>query len=324
MPVWHAPPDCPERDVFISEVERLLGQTLEARRDQSLEISAEVEASETRGYVARVRVQSVRGTQERELSHRDCAELTEAVALVTALAIDPQLIVRDDTASASQLGTTRATSSRDQPTSAPPAPSDAPLTVAPATSPAPSTDAASKARGKGPFRFDVAGVGLVGNSALPGVGVGVSARVRVARKHFGLTLQGDYWLPRFQSVADAGTNGAGVYLDAWDVGLKACGAPLLGNLTLSLCVGPTLGQVRGSGNQLLTNPTTDYQRWSAFSAEVNLITATSSFVSTWLGIEVGKSLLTPKFGISEDGRAVQVFAASGWSVSGLAGIGAFR
>jgi hypothetical protein len=72
-------------------VERFLGQAIESRRDQELDVAGEVRGSAVAGYTVRLRLKTVRGSQERELNHEDCRELTEAAALVRALAIDPKL-----------------------------------------------------------------------------------------------------------------------------------------------------------------------------------------------------------------------------------------
>ena len=51
--LWHAPPECPQQTEFALRVERLLGQTLEARRAQNPEISGEVQQSQELGRRSR-------------------------------------------------------------------------------------------------------------------------------------------------------------------------------------------------------------------------------------------------------------------------------
>jgi hypothetical protein len=325
--LWHAPPECPQQTEFALRVERLLGQTLDARRAQNLEISGDVQASAELGYVVHLRVHTDGGMQARELSHRDCAELTEAAALVTALAIDPELVVPDDAKQAEPPSEPAAAS---EPVAAPPAATPAPKPAAP---PPPASLGAADTRASDrlpraperPFRIDVAVLGLVGNSVLPDIGGGVGARARLGRGRFGLAVAGEYWLTRSRALDGSSVqNVPGIELGAWGVGAEACGAPLVGRLTMSVCAGPLLGDAYGSGNALLTNPRTSHQRWSALMAEANVVVATPAFGSLWLGLEVGKTLETPRFGIVEDGQPSAVFQPSGWLLSGLAGIGFFR
>ncbi len=222
--VWRAPEACPQEAAFTAQVEKFLGQPLGAQRDQSLVIECEVESS-TGGYVAKLRVQTERGTQQRDLSHQDCAGLIEAAALVTALAIDPSLTLQEG-----------AETPENPPAPPPPAP-------APPPSPKPvavTSSAPAPARSKSPLHWRGAELGVVGGSVLPDVGLGFGARAQLGTARFSALVQGEYWLPRFMSIEGAAA--PGLDLGAWGVGLAACGAPLVGRLSLALCVGPKLGE----------------------------------------------------------------------------------
>jgi hypothetical protein len=321
-PIWRAPAECPQEPIFVAQLEHFLGQRLDARRDQGLEISGDVSASETGGYVARLRVRGASGTHERELSHRDCAELTEAAALVTALAIDPSLAIPDEAAAAKSIADEPVANVVTEPAKPPETPAT-PAPAAPAALPAPTPlkDVAPERRPGPPLHAGVVVVGLAGNAVLPDAGLGLGARARVVRSRFGLALQADYWLPRTRSI---GGTEASVQLGAWDVGLKACGVPIAGHVALSLCAGGVLGDMYGSGNERLSKPRTSHRRWSALEAELDLMVLASSGVATWLGVEGGKTLEAPNFGISMDGQEVEVFTPSGWIVSGFVGLGVFR
>src|SRR5690349_14565036 len=120
---WHAPPECPQQAEVEQRIERLLRQPLDAQRMASLELSAEVRGDAQRGYVAELRVATATGTQQRELSHQDCAELAEASAFVFAIAIDPELVAAEEDT---------------QPADAQAAPAPSTVAAAPSSTPAPS------------------------------------------------------------------------------------------------------------------------------------------------------------------------------------------
>jgi hypothetical protein len=320
---WQAPSECPQAAAFTAQVEHFLGQKLDAARAQSLHISGEVMVAGERGYVARLRLEGTGAARERELSHRDCTELAEAAALVTALAIDPTLTLPEDAPQPESLVDAAANDSAGRPLPAAPAQPPLEAPVEPSARPTPpSLKDSLPVRPAGPsIRAAVAAVGLVGNAVLPGVGVGVGARARLERARFGVSLRADYWLPRSKAVGDGA---AGIELGAWGVGLRACGVPLSGRVALALCGGGSVGDMYGAGNDLLTNPRTRHRRWSALEAELELSVLTLSNLATCLGVTVGKTLERPQFGVSEDGRPVEVFKPSAWSVVGFVGLSAFR
>ena len=83
---WEAPAECPQEGAFVAQIEGFLGTALNARADRQLEIVGRARTEEARGYVVKLRVRTSRRTQERELAHHDCGELTEAAALIVAFA----------------------------------------------------------------------------------------------------------------------------------------------------------------------------------------------------------------------------------------------
>ena len=325
---WRAPTECPQAEAFTAQVERFLGQPLASARAQDLRISGEVLASDARGYVAHLRVQGSGAARERELSHRDCAELTEAAALVTALAIDPTLTVPENGANTNAGALADESAAKNPAGNAPPptAPAESALKAATpgpgARLSAPSLkDSLPTPPSARSVRAAIAAVGLLGNAVLPGVGVGVGARARVQRASLALGLQADYWLPRSRSVGDGG---AGIELGAWGAGVTACGVPLSGRMALALCGGGVVGDMYGAGNGFLSSPRTSHRRWSGLEAELDLTIMTTSSLATWLGLNVGKTLEAPHFGVKEDGRPVELFTPSGWTMGGFVGLGVFR
>jgi len=318
---WRAPESCPQQPTFVLHLEGFLGRQLAAVDDRSLDVVGNVRADAVQGYVAQLRVRTKLGSQQRELAHQDCTELTEAAALVTALAIDPKLVV-----SSPKRGEPPAAVSA-APTPQPPAdvPPPAPLAPAEPTTTMPSASRRDTPRPVRPSRSlhpSLAVLGLVGSSVLPGAGAGVGLFGALGPGRFRLAARGSYWFPRFQGVA--GVTGPGIDLGAWGVGLKACALPLAGEVTLATCLGPELGDMYGTGNAPLTNPSTVHNRWSALSAELALAIKSSVGLTTLFGLELGTTLEAPIYGIRVDGQAREAFKAHTWTLNGYVGLGLFR
>jgi len=328
---WTAPESCPQQPAFAAQVESFLRQPLSARHDRRLEISGSVTPRADVGYVAQLRVATPRGVEQRELTHRDCAELTEAAALVVALAIDPELVVPESRLSAAAVPVTESSDSSPHepperstpPAAAPPSPPSVPNVIV--ASPPRVGDARqprARAGAARPLRGSVHALGLIGSGVLPGVGGGFGAQGGLGQGRFRVAVRGLYWHPRFQPLE--GRSNVGIDLGAWGVGIKACGLPLGGEITLVACIGPVLGDMYGQGSGSLTATRTVHDRWSALEAELSLEVGASSGLAAALGVALGKTLEAPRFGIVRDGRAAPVFEANAWTVTGFVGVGIFR
>jgi len=317
---WSAPSTCPGEDALRAEVERVLGQTLAARRDQKLRIEGSVRGDAKAGFAAALRVTSARGTQARELSNADCAKLTEAAALVIALAIDPKLVVPPP--AAASVG---AVAEGDSPAQNAPPPAEPAQAAATTTetsnderSDAAATSGQTAAESGSSWQFSGAAVGLVSGGALPGAAFGAGARLSAGSGPFGVLVHGAYFFPKVEPVPE--TASSGVELDLWRVGAAVCGVPLYGTLTLTGCVGPVFGGMSGSGTGV-DQASTEHDRWSALLAEVTLSYVSKAGLTALIGAEVGPALERPRFGVTLDGDDVEVFRASGWVASGFLGVG---
>jgi hypothetical protein len=304
-------------------VEHFLKQSLAERREQSIAIAATVR-EQAQGYGLVLQVGTTRGVQTRELAHADCRELAEAGALVTALAIDPSLVVDDGSATAALPDAAAAQPS--SPVATPPTPAAAPTSDAPAsaprarmvpTAPGPNVpEAPDSATAK--LHPSLVALASAGNGALPGVGPAFGASVAAGPGRWRLALRGLYWLERFQSIA--GPPGAGASLRSWAVGARACAVPVSAPLGLWACLGADMGQLRAKGAELDENRTAR-DRWSAISAELVAVYTVSSGVTTLLGFELGRALDRPRFGISSSGRDLEVFQAPEWIAQASLGFG---
>jgi hypothetical protein len=319
---WEAPPECPQEAAFVAQIESFLGTPLNARGDRQLEIVGRVRTDEARGFVVKLRVRASRRTQERELAHRDCSELTEAAALIVALAIDPQVVVEKPIPKPALQPATEAAAT-------PPPRETAEVRAEPAAAiPRRATPVASASPGAAPpvvqpttLRYSLSALGLFGTSLLPDVGAGTAIHATVGPRRFRMAAEATYWLSRFRALE--GSAGAGVELGTWSVALHGCGIPVAGDVTLSLCVGPVVGDMYGTGSRL-SNPRTVHDHWSAVSAETSVALSSRAGVMTFVGLEVQKTLEAPRFGAVVNGREKLLFEANAWVVNAFIGLGVFR
>ncbi|HEY1536837.1 MAG TPA: hypothetical protein VGF76_22600, partial [Polyangiaceae bacterium] len=89
---WTAPDECPDDAQLVHQIEALLGQSLLEAGEQTLTVRATAQGDAGRGYAAKVSFTGAQGTEERYLEHPSCENLVQALALVIALAIDPERV----------------------------------------------------------------------------------------------------------------------------------------------------------------------------------------------------------------------------------------
>lgn len=308
---WSAPSQCPAPAEFQAQVERFLRQPLSARRDQSFSVAGDVRDDGVGAFRLELRTSTAAGQQTRTLTHRDCRELTEAGALVTALAIDPNLVVDSPSSTA-------AFPVSSEPAAPPPlrARASIPEPVAPATA-RPASDRSSSQRAS-QWHPSLLALGVAGNSVLPGVGTGFGARLAAGRGAWRLALRGVNWLERFEPIR--GTEASGITLSAWSLGLRACAVPVAGQFSLWACLGSDAGQLQGQG-QDLDHARTAKEVWASLNAELNLVYAAPSGLMTQLGFEFGRTLEAPRFGIAQNGQGVDIFEANEWLAQAWLGFG---
>lgn len=318
---WSAPSACPNEAAAIAQIERYLQQPLGASRKQKLAVAVAVRTTEKRGFLGEIRVSSALGTHARTLENQNCAKLTEAIALVIALAIDP-----DAAKSASPSSAPRdedAWPKRVAPrphTEAGPATKANPTTESDqATGVASSPDDRKRQTSK-EMDYSATLVGLAGVGDLPGFGVGAGARVGFRKGRFQMLVNGHYWFPRFEAVRS--TPSVGVELDVIAVSVKPCWLPISESMTLALCAGPEVGNVRGTGVGL-ENERTRTDLWVAFQAELSLSWQLTRSVSAVVGAEFGRALRSPRFGVILNGEEHEVFASGSWDGRAFLGIGVF-
>jgi hypothetical protein len=89
---WDAPAQCPSVEQVRARVDELL--VVAPAEGEAIAAEVQVVASEA-GFVASLRLRSGEREGLRELGDPDCRELAEALALIIALAVDPELMSRE-------------------------------------------------------------------------------------------------------------------------------------------------------------------------------------------------------------------------------------
>jgi hypothetical protein len=235
---WQAPADCPDRERVELRIAELLGDR----------------TNEGPTLDARARVVHASGTYEAELSLHsggdppgirtladpDCRELAEGVALIIALAVDPELLAGPPESSAIEES---------------PVIIEAPELPKPTPKPKPTPAIAipDAPRPREPAHepvqlgaYALAGAGLF---ALPGATARLDVGLLATRDRWRIEASLSSWIPR--QIVNA-------RYQAWAVELGGCGVPKLGIVEFPICarieVGAMIGESLGPRGRRATAP----------------------------------------------------------------------
>ena len=304
---WNSPDACPDDAQLIGAVEDFLGQPLSEAREQSLSISVSVQGTEG-AFSAKLLFTSPQGNQERFLEHPDCSKLTEAVALLAALAIDPERVRARQAAVEQGLPPAEkqqapAPNSDEKP--APATPADCPK-VGPAPAPLVSK----------PRYITMSVAGFVSVGALPRVGPGLSAELGARFERFRAVLVGRYWAGSSADVS--GTAPLSIALSLATAGLRGCGLPVRGEWSVLGCLGADLGSMSGSG-QGVDDAHTKHALFG--SLEASVFAAYSRIEpAPFAGLGLAWVVARPPFGISRGGVEDEAFRPSRLGFMGYLGL----
>lgn len=299
---WNAPDDCPDDAALMQAVEGLLGQALMSQ-EQQLAISINVLGG-SGGYSAKLSFKGPQGSLDRFLEHPDCSKLAEAVALLTALAIDPERV----SAHQAQAGSTEQGPQPDLVTPKPvaPEPSEPPPTPPPAPRNAPREASPRLAAQDPAYSVTLGAAGIVGVGSLPSATPGVSVDLALRRQRFRAAVIGRYWLTSSAQVSGLRTNS--IELSLATAGLRACVLPFLGDVSLLACAGADVGGMTGSGEGV-DNARTRRDLFAAAEGSLAL-SYTRSRLAPFAGVGGSVSLVRPRFGISRDRTPEETFRPS--------------
>ncbi|HEX2873769.1 MAG TPA: hypothetical protein VHP33_21080 [Polyangiaceae bacterium] len=307
---YDAPEACPDDAGLVRAVEGYLGQPLTESRAQQLSVLVTVQAS-AEGFAAKLSFKSSQGTQERFLEHIQCDKLTEGVALLAALAIDPERV------KARQSSLEPSSNAERAPAAAEPQPQPQPISSpAPAPAPPPACPKAVQTQVSKPTSQGTLSVaGFLGVGTLPAVAPGVAAEAGWRLRRLRAALVGRYWSSNSADVA--GATPRSIELSLATVGLRGCFLPGGGNWTWSACAGADSGSMTGSGEGI---DNARIQRALFSSAEASLTLAyTRSDFAPFMGLGASLALTRPRFGVTRGGVPDEAYQPSRFG--GLAFVG---
>lgn len=296
---WRGEASCPALG-FRAELAEYLAETKEPR---PLKVAVEVK-ERARRWTAALELTTTDGTSRRSLTGSSCAEVSEAAAFVTAVVVDPGVLMRSPGAPAVEeapvieapiVPEPRATEDAPavpEPPLAPlmtPPPVVAPQTAAPEQRPRARRILGFVRPGGGFEAFGMPGIGPQAN--LAGGLIGLKWRAEV----FAM-----YRAPS-DTYVDSVDPPAGARVRMWAVGARGCGVLRPSVLEVPLCVGIEAGQViaRGLGYGLAQS---DRIPWAAALVGPALAWAPRRWFALWLGVDAGIPLVGGSF--ESDGAGV--------------------
>lgn len=215
---WQAPADCPTRD----RVERRIAELLATGTSEGRTLDARAHVEHASGSY-RVELSLHSGDDPpgiRGLADPDCSELAEGVALIIALAVDPELLVG--------ASATEAIYEIVAAEVLPPKPKPKPKPVI--------ADELRPLEPEPPVllgAYALAGVGLL---ALPGATARIDTGLVATRDHWRIEASLSGWIPR--RIAEA-------RYQAWAAELAGCGVPKVGIVEFPICARVEVGAMIG-------------------------------------------------------------------------------
>lgn len=297
---WNAPDECPDDAQLVRAVEGFLGQPLAESREQRLSVSVSVQGGRG-GFSAKLSFQSPQGSQERFLEHPECSKLAEGVALLAALAIDPERVKARQ--AAAEAPGEAAAAPGVQPEPAPPKaePPPSPPPAAPVRA-----DPPKPAPPESPYQGALSAALFIGAGTLPGATPGLATEAGLRVRRFRATLVGRYWLSSSADVA--GTAPRSIELSLATVGLRACVLPLVGAWSWLACAGADFGDMAGSG-QGVDDALTRHALFSAAEASLSLA-YTRSRLAPFASLGGSLGIARPRFGVVSNGTPHETFQPS--------------
>jgi hypothetical protein len=317
---WQAPPECSGALAFLRQVEGFLGERLDSVGDQPLSIDVHVLGDPAHGYAAKLSFAGRQGTTVRELDHPECSKLSEAAALLTALAIDPERVNKLRERAAAQPETGGAPETKAPVLAVPEKSTPTPVLSPPPSRPdLPTHDTLAGREAKGAedaLHFTMALSGLAAKGLLPSVGPGLGIELASRWRWLEVGLGGRYWLSR--SAAVPGAVGVSIDLSVLTASLRLCLAPKRGAWSVAGCARGDWGDIAGHGDGV------DHARarHAAYAGLGGGVSAAYSIgrLSPLAGVEALRLASRPPFGVLRDDRPQEVFRPQAWQITGFVGL----
>jgi hypothetical protein len=294
---WSTAPSCPDREAVLLRVGSLLGSSPAA--SEPISAAGTITAVPSGGYSLELETTQLGQTHRRTLAAPTCEELSDAGALIVALAVDPKLVVPASSNHDAQFepspsqssGSAKETSVTAPPGAPPPDPAPPP------TPPPPTPERPRSAATPLELRASVGGFGDVGTLSRPAAGVNLS--VGLARETLRLELLGAFLPPVRRVIAEAPERGGDMMLVAG--GLRGCVTPLEAAFETSGCVGLEAGALLAESFNATARNSSGRSGWFAGRAGVTSRLALTPVLALALDLEALIPATRPKFLIEHTG-----------------------
>jgi hypothetical protein len=309
---WEAPLECPDAAALRERVHVLVPGLLERPDAAGSRVDVDVSAADE-SYAASVVVRNSDGETRRNFAASDCETVTDAAALVVAVALDPIGVV----VGLSEPVSSEPVSSMPIEPSVPDEPAverELPVEAEPIELPPADGRASDRVANERPRNLGVGvrvlGGGGYGPTNTPYATIGGTLALLGPR--WRVELGGLWAIPRVVRL-DAGFGGR---FDSWAVIGRGCFAPKLRRLELPSCGGVELGSVRGRGLEELPISGRASFLWIAVAVGQGLWFSPIERVAIGLELDLAVPLNRGVFGIETN--EIQRIAAV--TVRGLAGV----
>lgn len=312
---WQTVASCPGQDQLEHEMERLLKQPLDTPRPYPIVLQGELSVVSGGSFEVVVRSLVQGRPSERRLLHHDCTQLTNAAALVMAMAIDADAVRRPDS---SDPG-------------GPPEPA-APVAEGSASVTVPMPEPVVTPRPESPrvqishvaltvvprrrWSFGLAALGGATWGPLPNLAPFLGLAVSVWRdSEFGVALMGRAW---WAQKAEYSGRRASIELVPLAAGMRGCWIPRARGPGLGLCLGPELVSARYEpvGDAYVTSQVQHASYWQVVAAPL-LQHRPLPWLRLAAFLETGWIPEPPAVGVEEGGTWHQVVQPKHW----MAGFG---
>jgi hypothetical protein len=295
--IWSTAPSCPDREAVLLRVRSLLGSS--PATSEPIGAAGVITAVPSGGYSLELETTQLGQTHRRTLAAPTCEELSDAGALIVALAVDPKLVVSESSplAAPPEPSPSQSTASAEPSVTphpvAPPPPDPAP----PAAPPRPAPQRPRAAATPLELRASVGGLGDAGTLSRPAAGVGLG--VGLARETLRLEALGAFLPPVRRVIAEAPERGGNMMLVAG--GLRGCVTPIETPFETSGCVGFEAGALFAESFGATAQDGSGRSGWFAGRAGVTNRLALTPVLALALDLEALIPATRPEFLIEPTG-----------------------
>ncbi|MGE5783109.1 MAG: hypothetical protein ACM3ZE_00895 [Myxococcales bacterium] len=298
---WHAIQGCPSESALKHLVEEQLGAPLDAPREQSLSVDASLRKAKNGEYRVTIVTRGNSGRGRRQLANSDCDKLTEAAALVIAIAIDPKRLETAKSAP-TEIPTQPGEAHGEPEQPRPPRNDDGAVAATHQPPKNQLTHSGTVALVREPLRLEARP--FVGAGFLPGTDLGVMALIgyfpmRQIELRAGVTVLTSREKP-------VGFAPGALSMNALALEAGACVHPLARRLQPSVCLLSELGLLFAHGENL-ANPQNQRALVVSFVSELGYAHYLGQNFGGLLSIQAGVTPVRPRFGVQRNGVSTQLF-----------------